>query len=971
MKKILKVLTSSALTMALLAGTAAGLGSTSASAAQEGANNSNVVKINGDEMYNDYIKLVVDSDNYRFVLGTTGGNPDSDTDDEQKLLYGFPFSSLWSSKSTVVVDSSVYLYGADSSGLTQKPEYSEAERRSISSGTYGNVKVDQVLTLVNNVSTNRADVLEVRYIATNTDTVKHDVGIRIMFDTMLGDNDEAPFRVAGYGTVTTETTFKGDEIPQYWQAFDSLENPKVISQGSFLRDGDNSNNPDMVQFCNWRRVDDNLWGYETVEGTENGDSAVTVTWLKKELAPGESRVYTTYYGLSELTQNVAPPLSLSVYGDTIVTQKGNDKTTEAPIYNNVAVTAYVQNVSDESATNSYAKLVLPRGMSVVGGTAVKSLGTIEKGKTEQITWDVKIAGNISAGDYTLKVLCGCDETTEKAVERKITVPQVLTNKSSVASTDITLGEKINITADAEGGFGSGYLYAMYYRRSGVKTWSKLGDYSTITTGSIKPQKTMPYEILVKVKDGNGSIADKYITVNVYDPLTGKSSVSADEINLGQSVTMNGAAEGGSGSFNYAYYYKLADSDKWTTLKKLSSDASAVFTPDAAKVYDLKVVVKDTKTGKKASNEFKLDVKDPLKNTSSISAKVIVKGKTVTVTASAKGGQPDYTYAVFYKKSTDTKWTTKQSFKANETVVIEPKAAVKYNICVKAKDSQGNIDKKYFTVTVNKPLENKSTVSADTIVIGDSVKVNAAAAGGMGGYEYAVFYKKATDTKWTTKQKFSTNAVVDITPKAATNYRICVKVKDKSGEIEKKYFDLKVNKKLANNSTLSAERITLGSSVTVKCAAAGGMGDYQYAVLYKKASGTKWTTVQSYNTNKTVKVTPKVATNYRICVKVKDASGKIEKKYFDIEVTKALQNTSTITVGDKITLNGSASNANGDCTYAFCYKKTADTKWTFAQNFASNNTLTVSPEKGVSYDYCIKVKDTSGSVVKKYFSITIN
>ena len=92
-----------------------------------------------------------------------------------------------------------------------------------------------IYSFVNNVSTDKEDVMEIKYVVKNNDSVSHHVGTRIMLDTMLGNNDDAPFRVQGTGSVTTETEFTGDDIPQYWQAFDSLTEPTVVSQGTFVR----------------------------------------------------------------------------------------------------------------------------------------------------------------------------------------------------------------------------------------------------------------------------------------------------------------------------------------------------------------------------------------------------------------------------------------------------------------------------------------------------------------------------------------------------------------------------------------------------------------------------------------------------------------------------------------------------------------------------------------------------------------
>ena len=110
-----------------------------------------------------------------------------------------------------------------------------------------------------------------------------------------------------------------------------------------------------------------------------------------------------------------------------------------------------------------------------------------------------------------------------------------------------------------------------------------------------------------------------------------------------------------------------------------------------------------------------------------------------------------------------------------------------------KDSAGKIAKKYFTVNVTKPLTNISDISAATVKKGSSVTVTAKASGGTGKYTYGVYYKKATSEKWTTAQSYGTNTTVTLKPAAAVQYDICVKVKDSSGKIAKKYVTLTVTK----------------------------------------------------------------------------------------------------------------------------------------------------------------------------------
>ena len=86
----------------------------------------------------------------------------------------------------------------------------------------------------------------------------------------------------------------------------------------------------------------------------------------------------------------------------------------------------------------------------------------------------------------------------------------------------------------------------------------------------------------------------------------------------------------------------------------------------------------------------------LDNTSYIESESISLGSSVMMHGSATGGAGDYTYAVLYKKTTDTSWVTKQNFTTNTTVTVKPSNVAAYDLCVKVKDADGTIVKKFFT-----------------------------------------------------------------------------------------------------------------------------------------------------------------------------------------------------------------------------------------------------------------------------------
>lgn len=374
---------------------------------------SETFKVEDDGMSNEYLRLISYSNGW-FRLNTTEGDPALSSDNDKLLLYHKD-----TSYSTIVIDGAVNKFGE--AGI-EEPVYDFGNESQTIVATYGDITVKQILTFANNASTNRRDVLEIKYVVTNNGTESHKIGTRIMLDTMLGDNDDAPFRVPGTGNLTTEKEYSGSSIPQYWQAFDSLTNPTVISQGSFLRG--NENQPDKVQFTNWRRVKNTPWNYEVSEGSSNGDSAVSVIWNEKDLAAGETRTYSTYYGLSELTQDVAPPLALSMYCDSTANY---DPTTGN--YMPVDVTAYIENIGNGDAKNAYLRIELPDEMELADseggadeGVDVEFFDNLYVGNIESRTWKIKILNSIKPNTtYPITIVCGADGVEEKKVTRYITI----------------------------------------------------------------------------------------------------------------------------------------------------------------------------------------------------------------------------------------------------------------------------------------------------------------------------------------------------------------------------------------------------------------------------------------------------------------------------------------------------------------------------------------------------------------------
>jgi hypothetical protein len=245
-----------------------------------------------------------------------------------------------------------------------------------------------------------------KYTVTNNDTVSHSVGIRIMIDTMLNGNDAAPFRMPGIGGVNTEMEFIGANIPQYWQAFYSLDNPDILSQGTLI--GGGATTPDRFVIARWGAITSTDWDYTVTPGLPTGDSAVAIYWNPAVIDPGESREFITFYGLSTLSGTV----DLSITGPIELSVINNEWSP-----NPFTVIAYITNNTSIPMSNVAVTLSLPSGLGLAPGeTATHVIPSIAPGNTGQTSWSVVA---LSEGTWIYSVTA-----VNQTVSRPITVPPI-------------------------------------------------------------------------------------------------------------------------------------------------------------------------------------------------------------------------------------------------------------------------------------------------------------------------------------------------------------------------------------------------------------------------------------------------------------------------------------------------------------------------------------------------------------------
>ncbi|NMB11138.1 MAG: cellulosome anchor protein [Firmicutes bacterium] len=397
------------------------LGQGTARATLEGNVGGNVI------VANEYISIIVNGgkeNTGRFSINTTGGDPDRIGDENKPLVYGM--ADPWTSYTTVQIDGQNYVFGGrtqTSAGrqgpfgkLVVGPEVVEGN---VIRTVYqlGAIEAEQMLSFTRSSTTGLKDTARIAYRLTNRDTLPHLVGMRLMLDTMLGANDGAPFRVKEQA-VTTDTLYTRAQMPDFWQAFDSLADPQVMSQGTLK--GMGVTTPDRVYFTNWGVLAESVWDFDFEvdriflrKGEFELDSAIAMFWDPITIPPGESVTWVTYYGLGGIT--IAPgKLSLGVTSPAIVTHSPEGRT-------RFPVVAYLENSGEGELREVRAGIQLPEGLSLVPGQeTVERLGNLAVGESVQIAWQVEVEERVR-GEFSYLVRVEAANSEPNQVQRKVQV----------------------------------------------------------------------------------------------------------------------------------------------------------------------------------------------------------------------------------------------------------------------------------------------------------------------------------------------------------------------------------------------------------------------------------------------------------------------------------------------------------------------------------------------------------------------
>lgn len=355
----------------------------------------------------------------------------------------------------------------------------------------------------------------------------------------------------------------------------------------------------------------------------------------------------------------------------------------------------------------------------------------------------------------------CCSLTAYAAPTAPTSVTVTIQKDGTTVTQAAKGSKVTISAQASGGSGTSayYEYSFSYKVGGTQ-WAVIKNFSQAATAALTLSETGTYTIRVnaRVKDSSGASQSVTRDINVTSVgVSNTSTISSSAVNVGENVTINASATGGT---HYEYYYSVSTDggSHYAPIQPSSSSAQYVasascsYKPSSAANYLLRVFVRDKETGSTDQKVFSVTASNAtvvnLCDVSQTEVEITKKDQKISLIFNADKGKAPYKYRCSYTIDGTGNQpvyvvgdaSNFESVGANKPFTI--KQTGNHVFTFEVQDSSGSTNtfttKKRVIVSTN--LVNTTSISSNRVSNRGEIGMNFSATGGTGDYEYKFTYR---------------------------------------------------------------------------------------------------------------------------------------------------------------------------------------------------------------------------------------
>ena len=195
-----------------------------------------------------------------------------------------------------------------------------------------------------------------------------------------------------------------------------------------------------------------------------------------------------------------------------------------------------------------------------------------------------------------------------------------------------------------------------------------------------------------------------------DSMANDSGIANNVVVIGEDAIVEALASGGKAPYTFAMNVKEKGDSSYRSVYPYSSDQLLTYAPQNPGTCSLCVMAKDSE-GTVVKKYINFTVKKALVNNSALAEDRIVIGSAAIVNVNSEGGIEPRECQVSYKLTTAEEYTVAKDYTTDSTISFTPGAIGTYTVRVNVRDNRGVVVTKELTLTVNKPLENNSTVSA--------------------------------------------------------------------------------------------------------------------------------------------------------------------------------------------------------------------------------------------------------------------